>query len=298
MIIVHIAILILLLECFLRYKRKNQLNAVITAMVASALIGIGVSTGAAVTVGVIAAIAVYGGLALAMSSMKTDGLENSPTYQDQKATQTNPDLPIPLLYGTVKCAGNKIWQNSEENDDSEQVKYIVKKIVAFAEGEITGYEDVRVNDYTYKQANQYAWGYAEAFYGTNTQGLPKDPDFWKWSNMHGKTRFDEIGSMKNVAYIYFKLPLGERLSKDFNATAIVHGRKIRVYTTPTNYTVTYSENPAWVMFDFLTAYNGRGLCLNDYGQIDDAKVAELFDMQSFIEAAAYCDEIVYTNGVP
>ena len=296
--IVHIILLFFILECYIASKFKRQLNAIITAWVAGILIGLGVSTTAAVTIGAVTALVIYGGLALALSSLKTDGLENSPTYQDQKATQTNPDLPIPLLYGTVKTAGNKIWQNSEENDDSEQVKYIVKKIIAFAEGEITGFQDVRINDYDWKTINKYSWGYGEYFLGTNSQGLPKDQDFWRWSNMHNKTRFDEIGSMKNVAYIYVKLPLGERLSKDFNTTAVVKGRKIRVYTTPTTYTVQYSENPAWVMFDFLTSYNGRGLCLNDNGRVDDTKVAQMFDMQSFIEAAAYCDEIVYTNGVP
>ena len=124
----------------------------------------------------------------------------------------------------------------------------------------------------------------EKFYGTSSQGLPSGFSPTK------------VGSLKNIAYLYIDVPRSQDIDINYNLTAIVKGRKIRVYTTPTNYTVKYSENPAWVLFDFLTCYNGRGLCLDDDGTLNNTKVAELFDLNSFIEAAAFCDEIVLTDG--
>ena len=63
-------------------------------------------------------------------------------------------------------------------------------------------------------------------------------------------------------------------------TCIVQGKKVRVYTNPTTYTVQYSNNPAWCILDFLTCYNGMGL---SYDEVD---------IQSFIDAANYCSALV------
>lgn len=50
------------------------------------------------------------------------------------------------------------------------------------------------------------------------------------------------------------------------------------------------------MFDFLTSYNGLGLALNNDGTINETALLKLFDIESFIESAAFCDEqITYTD---
>lgn len=244
-------------------------------------------------VGYVGAAVIYGGVALALSSIgsKLGGSGRAGSYGDSSATyggtvlqtQTNQDLPIAMLYGTVKLAGNRIWQ------DDDATKRI-KRLVGFAEGEITEFSDIRLNDI---KSNTISGITINKYYGTSTQLVD--------SIVGGKNqaeRVEKVGSLKNVAYLAINVPKGDKIDANYNLTAIVKGRRIRVYTSSylSSYTVQYSENPAWVMFDFLTSYNGLGLALNKDGTVSDQIIAELFDLDSFIEAAAYCDEkIPYTD---
>ena len=239
----------------------------------------GVLFGASVTtfyvLGLATVAAIFGGVSFLISSTTRKGLANSPTYANPVLqTQTNPDLPVPLLYGTVKLAGNRIWQNetSERN---------IKRIVAFAEGEITDFTEIKLNDIKY---NEVKGCKVEKFYGTSEQGLPS------------MVTLDKVGSLRNIAYLAITCNKGDKIDINYNLTAIVKGRKIRVYTSPTKYEIKYSENPAWVMFDFLTSYNGLGIALDNQCNVSDDMIAELFDLETFIESAAYCDELVTTNG--
>lgn len=242
-------------------------------------------------VGYVGAAVIYGGVALALSSVagKMGKSGRAGSYGDSSATygnpvlqtQTNQDLPIPLLYGTVKLAGNRIWQDDDVNKN-------IKRIVGFAEGEITDFSDVRLNDI--KQADIKGIT-VNKYLGTSGQIV--DPIV---GGKDQAERVKKVGSLKNVAYLAVNVPKGDKIDANYNLTTIVKGRKIRVYTTPTNYTIQYSENPAWVMLDFLISYNGLGLCLNNDGTINNDAIAQLFDMYSFIESAAYCDEeVTYTD---
>lgn len=240
-------------------------------------------------VGYVGAAVIYGGVALALSSVAGKIGKRGGSYGDSSATygnpvlqtQTNQELPIPLLYGTVKLGGNRIWQDDDVNKN-------IKRIVGFAEGEITDFTDIRLNDI--KQADIKGIS-VNKYLGTSSQQVD--------SIVGGKNnaeRVEKVGSLKNVAYLAINVPKGEKIDANYNLTTVVKGRKIRVYTTPTKYTVKYSENPAWVMLDFLTSYNGLGLCLNNDGTINNGLISQLFDMYSFIESAAYCDQEVITNG--
>jgi hypothetical protein len=282
LLLLHLLIFLSILPCFLIKYRRAQLNFVFTSIAIgaalatttfAAMVGL---TGVIITA-VAASVALYGGLALLItSSRKMGGLSSSPTYaQATLQTQTNPDLPVPLLYGTVKLAGNRIWQNetSEKN---------IKRIVAFAEGEITDFTDIRLNDI---KSNECQGCKVEKFYGTSTQNLPS------------MVKVETVGSLRNIAYLAITCDKTEKIDINYNLTAIVKGRKIRVYTTPTKYTVKYSENPAWVLFDFLTSYNGLGVALDNNCNVSNDLIAELFDLETFIESAAYCDQTVTTNGV-
>lgn len=278
-LILHLLFFIFIIPCFLIKFKKTRLNFVITGWVAAALattaIAGVVGTAGIIAIGAVVALTVYGGLALALTSATRRGLGNSPTYaQATLQTQTNPDLPVPLLYGTVKLAGNRIWQNetSEKN---------IKRIVAFAEGEITDFTDIKLNDIEYTQVKGCK---VEKFYGTSEQGLPS------------MVTLDKVGSLRNIAYLAITCNKGDKIDINYNLTAIVKGRKIRVYSSPTKYEIKYSENPAWVMFDFLTSYNGLGIALDNQCNVSDDMIAELFDLETFIESAAYCDELVTTNG--
>lgn len=256
----------------------TALTAISTAMSATAF-----SIGAfAVTWGTIAQAIIYGGIATCMSlAQKPSGdfSAMSSTYQGLLQTQTDQNLPIPLLYGTCKVAGNRIWQ--DENSYST-----IKRIVAFSEGEICEYNDIKLNDIP---INEIAGINVQKYYGTQDQEV--DPIV---GGTNQKDRAEKVGSLKDVAYLAISVPRSQKIDMNYNLTAVVKGRKIRVYKNKYEYEIKYSENPAWIMFDFLSCYNGLGLCINPYGQISDSLINDLFDLESFIESAAYCDEIIET----
>jgi len=257
---------------------------IVTSMIASAAFAISAAIGFAGTIaagvctaiGFIGALAIYGGTALMANKKKNIGY-NSATYDGIIQTQTDQNLPVPLLYGTCKLAGNRIWQDSENRSS-------IKRIVAFSEGEITEYSDIRLNDVPYQDL---AGCKINCYYGTQEQLVDEIVGFSTQSE-----RSAVVGSLKNIAYLAITVPKGEKVDVNYNLTAVVKGKKIRVYKNKYDYEVKYSENPAWVMFDFLSCYNGLGLCIDASGVVNDSLVENFFDLDSFIEAAAYCDELL------
>lgn len=226
---------------------------------------------------------VYGGIAVAagafskkLLSSSKQGMSASPSYQGIQYTQTNPDMPLPLVYGTVQVAGNLLWQNSNDT--------FTQKIIAFSEGEIDDFTDIKINDIP---ISEVAGCSVQKFFGTQTQEISSFV-----TGVSQTEKVKTVGSLKNVAYLAISANHSQKISSDFNVTTVVRGKKIRVYSSKNTYNVQYSENPVWILFDFLTAYNGLGLGLNDNSILDDETVLEIFDIPSFIEAAAYCDEII------
>ena len=202
-----------------------------------------------VTWGTIIKTVIYGGLAVCASltgSKKPDFASQSPTYSGLLQTQTDQNLPVPLLYGTCKVAGNRIWQD-------ENYMTTVKRIVAFAEGEICEYSDIKLNDIS---MDEIAGISVNRYYGTNDQTVDAIV-----GGANQSERAEKVGSLKNVAYLAISVPRSQKIDMNYNLTAIVKGRKIRVYSNKYEYEVKYSENPAWCLFDFLTCYNGLGLSL-------------------------------------
>lgn len=274
-LLIHILLFISIIPCFVIKYKQSRLNFIISAIVGFTFGMLGLSFTAAALTSAVLATVIYGGIAMSlMSKQNIGGLGNSPAYQAQLQTQANPDLPVPLLYGTVKLAGNRIWQNDTKESN-------IKRIVAFAEGEITDFTDIRLND----QEPQKVSGYkVEKFYGTSSQNLPS------------MVKLSDVGSLRNIAYLAITCKRTPKIDINYNLTTIVKGRKIRVYTTVNDYEIKYSENPAWILFDFLTSYNGLGIALNNSCEVDDNLVAQLFDLETFIESAAFCDEeIEYTD---
>ena len=259
--------------------------AAITTALTSALTTMGIAVAGALATGLtiagwVGSALIYGGMALSMiTSRKPDFGSQSPSYQGRLQTQTDQNLPVPLLYGTVKVAGNRIWQD-------ENYQKTIKRIVAFSEGEISSYSEIKLNDIPIEEISGIT---VNRYYGTSTQNV--DPIV---GGSNQNQRAEKVGSLRDIAYLAITVPRTQKIDANYNLTAVVKGRKIRVYKNPYEFEVKYSENPAWVLFDFLTCYNGLGLGINEYGNIDENIVKELFDLDSFIESAAYCDEIVQT----
>ena len=258
----------------------------ITASIASAVAAISsfmaihpIIASAITTLVLGAASALFGGIAIQKSNNK--GPLPCCAYADVLQTQTNQNLPLPLLYGTVKLAGNRIWQDRDLSSS-------VRRIVAFAEGEITEFTDIKINDVPCGEIGGCTYN---CYLGTSTQEIDSIVP-----GVDNAARAETVGSLRNVAYIAISAPLSTTVNSNYTLTSVVRGRKVRVYSSPTEYVVRYSENPAWCLLDFLTAYNGLGLCLNNDGTVNDKAVAEVFDIMSFIEAAAFCDEFIpYTT---
>ena len=251
-------------------------TAFASSAIGSTIIGAVSAVGAFLSSGPMMALYFFGGVALACTSKNDKGMV-SPSYQNMKQTQTNPDLPVPLLYGKVKVAGNRIWQ-----DDDYTVN--IKRIVAFAEGEIEEFTDIRLNDIPIEEISGIT---VKRYYGTDTQEV--DPIIPGANHLE---RVKTVGSLKNVAYLAITVRRQAKIDANYNLTTIIKGRKVRVYTTRSHYTVKYSENPAWVLLDFITSYNALGLGLNNDGSRNDTLINSLIDINSFIEAAAFCDEII------
>ncbi len=192
---------------------------------------------------------------------------SSPTYSFGKLqTQVSNLLPRPIIYGQVKVAGNKIWQDGENTST-------VKQIVSFCEGEINGFSNIRFNDEPY---GNFAGCTVSEYYGDGVQEIDN-----RVPGANQSVKSTVIGGLKYDAYLAITAKASKKLSSSgFNVTCIIEGKKIRVYNSSSTYTKKYSNNPVWCILDFLTCYNGIGLSHSE------------IDIQSFIDAANYCDATV------
>lgn len=189
----------------------------------------------------------------------------SPAYRfGTLETQANNCLCVPIVYGKARAAGNKIWQSSGTNT--------FKALVCFAEGEIDGFSDIRINDILITDNILKGCSYT-AYVGNGTQAID--------SRVPGDTQTDKaelVGGLKHTAYLALTIKSGTKVANNYmDVTAVLTGKSVRVYSDTSTYNTEYSNNPIWCILDFLTCYNGCGLSHSD------------IDIQSFIDAASYCD---------
>jgi len=177
------------------------------------------------------------------------GGTGSPTYGfGPLQTQTSNLLARPIVYGKVKCAGNKIWQSGENTST-------VKQLILFSDGEIYGYEDIKFNNEDYSSLSGCS---VSRYYGDGVQVID--------SRVSGDTEEDQaeiVGGLKYDAYLAITAQASDKITNSgFNVTAIVSGRKILYYDYYTE-----EEDPS-LPFNILsgeiidlekeiTLYNGR-----------------------------------------
>jgi len=147
-------------------------------------------------------------------------------------------------------------------------------------GEIDAVERVIINDVVVAQGTQGGntiagfWNYVAT--GTRTGARNLDA---LYTDSAGLPLGDPYGSLACIEVVIPRA-LSETTSTP-RIRVLLRGRKVRVYTNPTTFTRTWSENPIWIMLDALVLANW------DYADID---------IQSFIDAAAVCDvSITYTD---
>lgn len=187
----------------------------------------------------------------------------SPAYRfGPLETTASNVLCVPIIYGRIKAAGNKIWQSSGTTTFSA--------LVAFGEGQISSITNVQLNNYNI--ANLTGCSYS-AYVGDGTQQID--------SRVTGNTQADKaalVGGLKYTAYIALTVAASTKVTNNYlNVTADIVGKLVRVYTDTSTYTTQYSNNPAWCIFDFLTCSSACDMPVED------------LDIQSFITAANYCD---------
>ena len=184
---------------------------------------------------------------------------SSPTYsfgpiQNTKTQQ----LPVPLVYGRNRLAGNIIMQDFLDTQKTKQ-----NMLIALGLGEFNSISDVKANELSLS-SNPPEGCSLNVYYGT--------PDQTADSRSLGGLAYP------NIAYLAITLKASEKLSGNPTITSIVEGRKI---WTPSG--VRFSRNPAWIVYDILTGTYwdpkkgrnepvGLGLPL------------ELVDLESFTEA--------------
>lgn len=182
---------------------------------------------------------------------------SSPTYDFGPLQNTRSQLlPVPVIYGRNKVAGNIIYQ-------SEPGKTI-NMLVALGEGEIQSVTDIRANDIPIGDVKDATY---TVYYGTGTQAADA-------RNANGEP-------LHYTAYVACTFTANEQISGSApTVTAIVEGLKVDVWTGSA-WVKQYSRNPAYCLLDFLTS--------SRYGLgIPVAKI----DQESFKAVAAYCDELV------
>jgi len=194
----------------------------------------------------------------------------SPTYAFGPIQNTKSQkLPVPLVYGQVRLAGNIIMQKFLDDRKTKQ-----DMLIALGLGEFESISDVKVNELS---LNEGSSGNPEGcslniYRGTQTQGAD--------SRSLGGKRYP------NTAYLAVTLKASEKISGNPIITCIAKGRKL---WTPDG--VKYTTNPAWIVYDILTGTyydpeEGR------YEPVGLGLPHELIDLNSFTEAAAYCDELI------
>jgi len=198
---------------------------------------------------------------------QVDFKTSSPTYsfgpiQNTKTQQ----LPVPLVYGRNRLAGNIIMQDFLDTQKTKQ-----NMLIALGLGEFNLISDVKANELSLS-SNPPEGCSLSIYRGTSSQTAD--------SRSLGGLAYP------NIAYLAITLKASEKLSGNPTITSIVEGRKI---WTPSG--VRFSRNPAWIVYDILTGTywdpeKGR------YEPVGLGLPLELVDLESFKEAAAYCDELV------
>jgi hypothetical protein len=233
------------------------------APIGTKLVGWGIVSFLAASVTVGAAI---GGLFQENKPPEFGGFDyqaDSPTYSFGPLSHTvSNQLPVAVIYGRMKVAGNVIWQ-SEPGEE-------VQRIQCICNGEIQSITDVKVNDTAIGDITGCSYN---AYLGTTTQTVDSRAS-------------SKVSGLKRTAYLAYTLKSGEKL-KGGNpvVTSLVEGLKVKTWNGSAWTGSTYSRNPAACIRDFLT-HEIYGVGLPE-AWLDDA---------SFGEVSEYCDEVI-SNGV-
>lgn len=227
-----------------------------------ALIGWGIVTTA------FGAIMLGASLGSLFASREMGDFSSSPTYSFGPISNTMSQLvPIPVIYGKCRVAGNIIYQVFADDKKEVQDLYIL-----VGEGPVTAINSVLCNDQDPAALEDcsvtcYLTTTAATHDGRDPSGARPYPD--------------------DVALICLTLKAQEKLNGTPTTTSIVDGVKV---WTPAGFV--WSRNPVWIILDILChpRYGlGYGTVTNGVYQHPDW---DKIDYACAVAAAAYCDGTV------
>ena len=143
---------------------------------------------------------------------KLSSKKQSYTYGDGAlTTQISTTAPVPIIYGTVKTAGNLIYSRLSSN------KKIIYKLIVFADGKVKEIRDLKLDD---KEASSKDFeGVSYNFYlGDGVQEIDSRVD-----GNSQEIKATKVGGLKHYAYVALEAKANENLNGSFNTTCIVDG---------------------------------------------------------------------------
>lgn len=201
-----------------------------------------------------------------LSSLDLDFQGNGHLVNSRSISQA-----IPIIYGTMRVGGNQVYANTSGVDNK-----FLHVVQTLCEGEIDSVTTVYLDDkdltdsfYSGVASHEVATGtLSQSVNATLKSAVPA------WND-----------AMIGTAYIYLTLTFDQNKFQNIPPiTALVKGKKL---FDPRDSSTAYSENPALVIYDLLNNA--------DYGM---GFGVSLLDLQSFIDAANFCDTNNLTfNGV-
>ena len=205
---------------------------------------------------------------------KLQSKRQSYTYGDGAlTTQISTTAPVPIIYGTVKTAGNMIYSRLSSD------KKTIYKLIAVSDGKIKEIRELEFDDKAWDSSDFDS--VTKNFYLGD--GIQKIDDRVEGDTQELKAQ--KVGGLRHTAYVALQAKANENLSGSFNVTCLVDGVLVKKYNNANNlsdYVEEWSDNPAWCVLDFMTRYNGCGMSLDE------------IDIQSFIDGAKFFDEKNYT----
>ena len=264
-------------------------------------LGIMVSTTVATIVG---AVLVVGTVALATRAIKRArqrklaeagaGAGGGSTIASALVTKTGSSVPVPLVYGQRRVSGQRVFLGSD--GDKNVYLHILESL---CEGPIEGMTAIYFNDELAATSsdNGATWDWTVGNYNNFAQALFKDGSQTtalssETLSLDGNTvgiHANWSGSTKvgtNTAFIYMVMKWDQdKFGAGVpNMTFIIKGKKIPAIGSAWNSTLSYSNEPARVLYDYLINPNyGKGIPHN------------LIDTTTFNATATYNSQQVATS---
>ena len=251
---------------------------------------IGVALGFAGTMAtIVGAVLVVGTVALATKAIRKNIAKRQQAQQASISgillTKTGTTAPIPVVYGERRIAGHRNFIGSE--GDKNLYLHIVETL---CEGPIEGLTKIYFNDEEVATSsdNGATWDWTGASYDTFVEVAFKDGSQTAkitgtvlGRSIHSNWPAGAVGN--NVAYTYFVMKFDQDKfgSGVPNITYLVKGKKVPAIGSAQNTTLSYTQEPARIIHDFLTnELYGKGIPVS------------LIDSTSFNASATYNNEQV------